>query len=199
MGNDILTIIKGWLVNHQLAHSRDSKQDQINDSITIPANAPSALPLVRQTPPQLVAERATAHVAKVALTDEQVPNYVALQWQVLALNRIMLLPGAKQSLFIRLDDGQVVATHVGQIDGQMQQLMVSPIIDKFALVHKIGLDDVVKEMVTTMTTSYEIVLRLTHASQFALVALFDRESTLLAGLMAELRTVVEECEYLSST
>jgi hypothetical protein len=208
MGNDVLTIIKNWLVKNKLADRRDYSLGEIYDAITIPANALPVSANVTEMPqspyvaPEVVTVStiiATAEGAQVAEAPRQLFGNGAHQWQLLALNRIMSLPGAMHSLLINIDDKQVVVTHTNGLDIQTQQLMVSPIIDKFALINKIGLVDVVKEMVTTMTSCYEIVLHLTQAPQFALVVLFDRESTLLAALMAELRSIVDECEYLSSS
>lgn len=212
MGNDVLTIIKNWLVKNKLADRRDYSIGEIYDAITIPANAlpvstnvtempqsPYAAPEVATVSTITAAVVVAAEVAQVAEAPRQLFGNGAQQWQVLALNRIMSLPGAMHSFFISIDDKRAVVAHTNGLDIQTQQLMVSPIIDKFALIKKIGLVDVVKEMVTTMTSCYEVVLHLTQAPQFALVVMFDRESTLLAALMAELRIIVDECEYLSNS
>ncbi|NJR72123.1 MAG: hypothetical protein HC782_03355, partial [Gammaproteobacteria bacterium] len=93
---------------------------------------------------------------------------------MMGLNRIMSLPGAKQSFFIQIDTREVFAAESRQPILDLQQIMTSPIVDKFALPKKTGLDDAIVEMVTTTTSTYEIVIRLTDVSPYALVAIFDR-------------------------
>ena len=208
MGNDVLAIIKGWLAKHKLASNTDHGVTDINDSITIPANAILAAPhtapsaaeaTATATAPNVEAtvETNTSTVLTAAATNQVVKDEVQ-DWALLAITRIMYLPGAMQCFFINVKTAQVIASDKHPLHAPSQQWMIESIVNKFALIGKVGLDDEVIEMVTTTTTTYEVVIQLSDLSSLALVTLFDRESTLLAALLTEIRSVIAECEHLST-
>jgi hypothetical protein len=189
MGNDVLSIIKRWLSKTQLSSNAAAPgvklalADKLTTSVAI-----------EPTMPAMPAIAAVNNNAKPL--QNQPPNRDQPQWLALALSRIMLLPGAKQSFFINTTTAEVIAAETQQLDANTRQLMVATIVDKFALMHKIGLNDEVNEMVTTLTTRYEIVARLSSQFSIALFTVFDREATLLASVMPQIRSVIKECEYV---